>query len=236
MTPSRALLLSLALHGVGAGAAALTKAGFGAHVDWDGAQSAAIELSIARVRAPEVAVVTAPPSPSFDHLPEFVDDDMSPVAELPPPALPKLEGTARPAAVVEAPQPRRSAAHLAQRFRTERTEAVMPADATPVIAAEARLPSEGANVQPSAIPGHNAPPAYPFVAWRRHIEGTVVVELDIDASGEVTATRLAKSSGCRMLDDAAVQQLSRWKFTPARGPLGPMACTFTQDVIFRIRA
>ena len=88
---------------------------------------------------------------------------------------------------------------------------------------------------PSAIPGHNEPPRYPFLARRRHIEGTVVVELDIDANGEVTATRLAESSGCRLLDDAAVQQLRRWKFTPARGALGPVSCTLRQKVIFRIR-
>jgi protein TonB len=235
MTPSQALLLSLALHGAGACAAALTKVGFGAHVDWNGAEAPAIEISLARARAPEVAVIAAPPPPAFDQVPEFVDDGQLPEDEPPPPVLSRPDGAFRPAAAPDAPPPRHYS-HLAQRVQPERTDAVITAEAPPVLAAEARLPREGASVQPSAIPGHNAPPRYPFVAWRRHIEGTVVVELDVDASGDVTATRLAKSSGCRMLDDAAVQQLRSWKFTAAQGPLGPMRCTFTQEVIFRIRA
>ena len=32
---------------------------------------------------------------------------------------------------------------------------------------------DGAQVQPSPLPGVNRPPLYPFVAWRRGIEGQV---------------------------------------------------------------
>ncbi|MEO6597818.1 MAG: energy transducer TonB [Planctomycetota bacterium] len=91
------------------------------------------------------------------------------------------------------------------------------------------------HVEASPIPGDNAPPRYPFVAWRRGIEGRVVIHLDIDAVGRVTAGCVEKSSGSALLDDAALQQLLTWKFTPARGSLGPVATHHRQEVVFRLR-
>lgn len=94
--------------------------------------------------------------------------------------------------------------------------------------------AEAAAVDASPVPGANEPPRYPWVAWRRGIEGTVVVELRIDASGAVTDASIARSSGNALLDEAAREQLATWRFTPARSAFGPTATTRRQDVVFRI--
>lgn len=96
-------------------------------------------------------------------------------------------------------------------------------------------PAALATVEPSPLPGQNPAPAYPFVPWRRGIEGTVVVRLVIDVAGTVTTATVATSSGCRQLDEAAVTQLKTWRFEPAHDAFGPIGCVHTQAVVFRIR-
>lgn len=231
--PGRALLGSALLHAIGLGIAAFCVPTSLARVAWSGADAAAIELSIARPRGLE-PVAAIPP------LPQVYADDLAATAdaafevmpdELPPPPLPRLEGLLSPPP--PEPEPRRVRPQALSLHVPPPAEA--PAEAALASAVDSQ-PRDGATVQASAIPGRNLPPRYPFVARRRHIEGTVLVELDIDASGRVTATRLVTSSGCRMLDDAALQQLATWEFTPARGPLGPVSCTMRQPVVFLIRA
>jgi protein TonB len=95
--------------------------------------------------------------------------------------------------------------------------------------------ADGTTVEPSPIPGENPPPRYPWVAWRRGIEGTVVVGLRISDTGVVVDAFVDRSSGCAMLDDAATQALREWRFSPARNGFGPVACSHRQQVVFRIR-
>jgi len=231
--PGRALLGSALLHAIGLGLAAFCVPTSLARVAWSGDDAAAIELSIARPRGLEPVAATPPiPLVTADELAETADAAFAEVVyELPPPELPRLAGLFSP--LPPEPEPRRLRPEALSVHAPPPAEA--PTEAALASAVDSK-PRDGANVQPSAVPGRNLPPRYPFVAWRRHIEGTVLVEMDIDASGRVTATRLVTSSGCRMLDDAALQQLATWEFTPARGPLGPVSCTMRQEVIFQIRA
>ena len=232
--PGRALLGSALLHAIGLAVAAFCAPSALASVTWSGDDDAATELSIAQPRGLEpVAAIPPIPLVTAEELAETADAALAEmIYELPPPRLPPLAGLFSP------PPPPPEERPLV-RPETLSLRAPPPAEAPTEAALASAVdsnPRDGASVAPSAIPGRNVPPRYPFVAWRRHIEGTVVVDLDIDASGRVTATRLASSSGCRMLDDAAVQQLATWEFTPARGPLGPVSCTMRQEVVFRIRA
>ncbi len=112
-------------------------------------------------------------------------------------------------------------------------EATQP-EVTPVTAPQATDSTAAATVPPSPLAGENEPPRYPFVAWRRGIEGTVVVGLDIDRDGSVTATRLLDSSGSHLLDAAALAQLRTWRFAPATGG-APDLRTSRQTVVFRLR-
>jgi TonB family protein len=60
------------------------------------------------------------------------------------------------------------------------------------------------------------PPAYPELAKRMKIEGTVKIEATVDAGGKVTAVKTL--SGSRALASAAEEAVSKWKYAPANGP------------------
>lgn len=57
-------------------------------------------------------------------------------------------------------------------------------------------------------------PEYPAAALQEGLEGRVVLRVAIDASGQVTAASLLRSSGHASLDQAARQAVLRWRFEP----------------------
>ncbi|MBL8750393.1 MAG: energy transducer TonB [Planctomycetes bacterium] len=106
---------------------------------------------------------------------------------------------------------------------------------TPVVKHAPRTDAtNSASVEATPMADANEPPNYPWVPWRRGIEGTVAIELHIDATGCVTAASIAASSGNTDLDRAALDRLATWKFLPARSGGGAVASVLRQDVIFRI--
>ena len=60
------------------------------------------------------------------------------------------------------------------------------------------------------------PPAYPELAKRMKITGTVRMEATVDAGGKVTAVKTI--SGSRALSPAAEEAVSKWKYAPGDGP------------------
>ena len=70
---------------------------------------------------------------------------------------------------------------------------------------------------PRADPSHgNTQPPYPAASRRMGEEGRVVLELYVDASGDVTKGRIAQSSGFPRLDKTALIHAKRkWHFLPA---------------------
>jgi protein TonB len=59
-------------------------------------------------------------------------------------------------------------------------------------------------------------PGYPIIALRRGWEGVVVLRVEVDAGGKPVVVEIEKSSGHRVLDDAARRQvLGHWQFVPA---------------------
>jgi protein TonB len=58
------------------------------------------------------------------------------------------------------------------------------------------------------------PPRYPPEENRRHIGGTVVLIITVDASGNATDVQVESSSGNRNLDREAVKAAKRWRFNP----------------------
>jgi len=59
-------------------------------------------------------------------------------------------------------------------------------------------------------------PEYPALARQLHQEGRVYVHLLLDYDGSVMQTRLAKSSGYELLDQAAQDGAKKFRFSPAR--------------------
>jgi protein TonB len=75
-------------------------------------------------------------------------------------------------------------------------------------------------------------PQYPQEAFVKKIEGTVEVEILIDASGNVTRARVIQSIPA--LDQAALQTVYRWRFSPAIKNGRPVATIARAPVAFRI--
>lgn len=61
----------------------------------------------------------------------------------------------------------------------------------------------------------NAAPAYPPEAYQQGQEGTVTLLVTVSSTGTVGAVRVARSSGFKLLDAAALSTVERWRFTPA---------------------
>jgi TonB family protein len=61
----------------------------------------------------------------------------------------------------------------------------------------------------------NREPIYPPTAVAERIEGTVLLRLTVAVDGRVREVTVAKSSGSKLLDDAAVEAVSQWRGSPA---------------------
>ena len=75
-------------------------------------------------------------------------------------------------------------------------------------------------------------PKYPPDAFVRKVEGVVVVEFVIDATGRVVRTRIIQS--IPMLDAAALETVRGWEFAPALKHGRPVATAAQAPVTFRI--
>lgn len=107
-----------------------------------------------------------------------------------------------------------------------------PAPPAPVVAAppgpvvQAR---EGANYL------KNPRPAYPRRAKREGWQGTTLLRVSVQASGKPGAIGVQKSSGHPVLDEAAVEAVTRWTFVPATRGGERIAGTVTVPIVFRLQ-
>lgn len=62
----------------------------------------------------------------------------------------------------------------------------------------------------------NPPPGYPLQARKKHYQGTVVLDVLVDARGKAQDVRIAESSGYSILDRAAMEAVENWLFKPGR--------------------
>ena len=76
-------------------------------------------------------------------------------------------------------------------------------------------------------------PAYPEVARRAGVEGTVVLDATIDEKGEVTDVVVLRGLPLGV-SEAAVEAVLHWVYRPARGKNGPIASHKTIRVVFRL--
>ena len=75
-------------------------------------------------------------------------------------------------------------------------------------------------------------PQYPQEAFVKKIEGTVELEILIDANGRVVRARVLKS--IPLLDNAAIETVKQWIFQPAVKGGRPVATVAMAPVTFRI--
>lgn len=93
----------------------------------------------------------------------------------------------------------------------------------------------GVPVTPPSIVSY-VEPDYPGRAMLDGTCGVVQVRITVNATGGVDAVSVSGSSGSAALDQAAVEAVYRWTFSPALDTHGqPMACTIYLPVNFKIR-
>ncbi|MCX6375940.1 MAG: energy transducer TonB [Armatimonadetes bacterium] len=77
-------------------------------------------------------------------------------------------------------------------------------------------------------------PAYPSDARDDGVEGAVVLTVSIDAKGQVTSAKVARSSGDRRLDRSAVEAVGRWTYSPCLKDGVPVGSSVRVRVEFRL--
>lgn len=138
-------------------------------------------------RAGPAAPTAAPPQ--YAPLPAPVAGGSADVSNVPEPA-PATDEDGQPRLVETAPPPPPAA------------PAPSPRPAAPVATS---LP------QPVSTPA----PEYPRQSLRNGEQGTVMVSAEIGPDGVPSSVEVARSSGSRYLDRAAVDAVRRWRFRPA---------------------
>ena len=76
-------------------------------------------------------------------------------------------------------------------------------------------------------------PIYPRVAQAARIEGVVILDAVIDASGRVTSVRVLRSRP--LLDQAAIDAVQQWTFTPTLLNGVPVPIMMTVTVQFTLQ-
>lgn len=88
------------------------------------------------------------------------------------------------------------------------------------IAAESKAKPFGGAAKPGLLAQplyrKNPEPAYPLAARRRRQEGVVLLAVRVSADGRSAAVTLKRTSGFKLLDDAATGAVMDWEFEPAR--------------------
>ena len=84
----------------------------------------------------------------------------------------------------------------------------------------------GGNIRPPTRVVYVAP-VYPQLALAAHVQGTVILQAVIDENGDVRELRVLR--GHPLLDDAAMQAVAKWHFTPTllNGTTVPVVMTVT---------
>lgn len=116
---------------------------------------------------------------------------------------------------------------------------IPPIDNDPELKREpepAPSPSVDSTGAESAEPRYavNTPPEYPRQAYLKGIEGTVIIQADVNDRGFPTAVVVEQSSGSPILDQSAVRAVRGWQFTPAIRLGVPIASRCRIPIHFRI--
>ncbi len=202
--------LSLLLHGGVATAVYVFKASAATKAQMQLAQGQVLQMEVVSEPLPTVVSVPAPPVRPIiiptptPVMPPAKKDDL-------PVALP----TVAPVAVAEP-----VAVSMA---------VAAPTPAPPASSASAKSGEE--------VPVNyllNPKPIYPLAALRRQEEGLVILSVRVDPSGFPSRVEILQSSKFELLDTAAVQAVSQWRFTPARIGSLPVASQIEVPIQFRL--
>jgi protein TonB len=76
-------------------------------------------------------------------------------------------------------------------------------------------------------------PVYPPIAQSARVQGVVIIELIIDREGRVGYSRILRS--IPLLDQAALEAVNQWEFTPILLNGSPVPVIMTATVSFNLQ-
>ena len=228
-----AIGVSVLLHG-------LVAAGLIAYLEW-GPQPdvlatldlSSVELSFAETEVETAAVAPLPASEGRQvPLPQR--------EEVPPDVKPE-KSIRREPGEIKFPEPREDFRLKAEDARREAEDARREAEDARREAEDAKAarvsPAAPRQARIDAPPRtkRNIKPEYPKGARQRGEQGDVVVEIRVNARGEVDDVKVAVSSGFAELDEAAVRAAKAAKFSPARCGRDAVASTARLKLQFKLK-
>ncbi len=186
--------------------------------------------------AAEREMLEAPIEPTEVDLPQLVELEPAyeaasfPQSELAPDAPPEafLRELTRRRLAQPAPPSEELVLVAALESEPSRVDTPSPDDWVPA------EPNEAPPGTPARVL-ENAAPEYPRVSRRLGEEGSVVLEIGVDARGRATSARVIESSGFERLDQAAVQAVLGWRFQPATQAGVAIDATLVHTVTFRLQ-
>lgn len=192
---------------------------------WGGRMPAAEESRVIPVVFAPAFVPTKLPLPG-----EREHETAPPAPDLTQPAVPQPVVLALPLPPQERPHARRIEP-TPSTPRSPPSSADIPADAAPISPVAAVLP-----LSPPHLPDGRAEakPVYPLAARRQHIEGRVVLRVEVSPAGSPEIVRVVTSSGHDVLDQAAIAAVTRWRFVPAAEGDRPVAGSLEVPIEFRM--
>jgi protein TonB len=141
----------------------------------------------------------------------------------PPPAKPRIKAPPPIQAATVAPSDAPVAAPV------ETVAALAPAEPAPPPAPEPVKPAFGGIGYKN-----NPPPDYPTIAVRQGWQGTVLLRVRVLQSGTVESVEVVRSSGKKVLDDAAIHTVERWMFAPSTRGNSPIDGFATVPIEFKL--
>lgn len=106
----------------------------------------------------------------------------------------------------------------------------VPASPTPVVEPQ-RIHRVGQGIREPKKIVHVAP-EYPEIARRASVEGTVILEAVLDATGRVESVRVLRSQP--LLNDAAIRAVRQWRYSPTELNGVPVPVLMTITVNFNL--
>ena len=149
---------------------------------------------------------------ALTHNPEYVDALIYKNILLRHQANLETDSSRRPQLLAEADALRNRAIELRKGYgATRATRAIVGPPSAPVIVDGQAPVRVGGNIRPPTKI-RDVRPIYPPDAQASRVQGVVILEAVIDASGRVRETKVLRS--IPMLDQAAVDAVMQWEFTP----------------------
>ena len=185
----------------------------------------------------------SPPKPQSTPPPVTPPPTLLPTPEPLPTAqpAPTVSPTATPKLKPSGPQPK------AQRNKSKLTEKQMAAleSAAEKIASKSPQKTQSANARSGTVTGggrgdvapsyrNNPQPEYPEEARQLEQQGMVMLDVLVSADGRAAEVVVKRSSGYRILDQAAVAAVRHWSFQPGRTAGLPVASRVDVPVRFRL--